>query len=266
MKRRSGFTLIELLVVIAIIAILAAILFPVFAQAREKARAITCVSNMKQLALGNLQYAEDNDEYNVPVFTPNQGYPWWQVLDPYVKSKAVYLCPDDTYNRGAGVIPVSYSIGFDWGDWGQCIQYCGTPQALYTNEAKWSAAGSADAKITQPSTTILFGERWNNYKQWGQGWAADLWCNDGEFLYGQNGGRPASIGHNGGSTYGFVDGHAKWMQFQNTMLPTDASEPTETQLNTISQGMFSGNANYCPASRATNSPQASTFGMWTIDQ
>ena len=71
MKRRSGFTLIELLVVIAIIAILAAILFPVFAQAREKARQISCVSNEKQLALGIIQYVQDYDE-TYPIWYPGR--------------------------------------------------------------------------------------------------------------------------------------------------------------------------------------------------
>lgn len=254
MKPRTGFTLIELLVVIAIIAILAAILFPVFAQAREKARGITCISNMRELALANLQYSEDNNEYNVPVFVAGTGIPWWQSLNPYVKSEATYLCPDDTYNRGTGVTPVSYSIAFDWGDWG------------VGNEARWAAAGTNIAKITQPSSTILIGERWNSYKQWGQGWAADLWCNDGEFLYGQNNHMPASIGHGGGSNYGLCDGHAKWMHFETTMLPTDGSELTQTQINTLDGGWINGNGDYCPASRAMNSPQASTFGMWTIDQ
>jgi len=260
MKRKGGFTLIELLVVIAIIAILAAILFPVFAQAREKARSIDCVSNLKQLSLANLQYSEDYDEFNVPVFEANSGIPWWQALDPYVKSMSVYLCPDDTYSRGPGIIPVSYSIAFDWGDWGLCNNNgC-------TNEAKWSAAGANVAKITQPSSTILFGERWNSYKQWGQGWAADLWCNDGEYLYGQNGHMPASIGHSGGSNYGFCDGHAKWMHFENTVQPTNGNELTEAQLNTLSNNNFSNNGDFCPASRVKGAAQASTFGMWTIDQ
>src|SRR5947209_15466555 len=117
MKRtpRSGFTLIELLVVIAIIAILAAILFPVFAMAREKARAATCLSNEKQLLLSFHMYAQDYDEKFVPYAGPdaagnNAGcsagvaIPWTFVLQPYIKSLQVLSCPDNnlgiayTYN------------------------------------------------------------------------------------------------------------------------------------------------------------------------
>jgi prepilin-type N-terminal cleavage/methylation domain-containing protein len=92
MKKEKAFTLIELLVVIAIIAILAAILFPVFAQAREKARAITCASNMDQLMLGCLQYTQDNDEVNPYTYgwnTSNEQN-WYQAIMPYVKSDAVF--------------------------------------------------------------------------------------------------------------------------------------------------------------------------------
>src|SRR5579875_186288 len=99
MKRHTklGFTLIELLVVIAIIAILAAILFPVFAQAREKARQITCISNEKQLTLGILQYIQDSDETMIPVRNEDEsqesGYAWWNfhaqdwpwTVQPYLK-------------------------------------------------------------------------------------------------------------------------------------------------------------------------------------
>ncbi|HVK05206.1 MAG TPA: DUF1559 domain-containing protein [Armatimonadaceae bacterium] len=96
---RSAFTLIELLVVIAIIAILAAILFPVFAQARQKARQAACLSNMKQIGLAVMQYAQDYDE----LFVPSETYPtgssaagimsWPTMLDPYVKSQDVFVCP-----------------------------------------------------------------------------------------------------------------------------------------------------------------------------
>src|SRR5919198_2182141 len=105
MRRRHGFTLIELLVVIAIIAILAAILFPVFAQAREKARQAPCLSNLKQLSLGVLMYVQDYDEqfppvaglvYKSPVGTSNcmECNGWELLTKPYTKSDNIYLCPD----------------------------------------------------------------------------------------------------------------------------------------------------------------------------
>ncbi|MCD6361636.1 MAG: DUF1559 domain-containing protein [Armatimonadetes bacterium] len=91
--RRAGFTLIELLVVIAIIAILAAILFPVFAKAREKARQSTCTSNAKQLALGVLMYAQDYDE-RLPT-RYRSGFGHWETafIQPYVKNRQLTVCP-----------------------------------------------------------------------------------------------------------------------------------------------------------------------------
>jgi prepilin-type N-terminal cleavage/methylation domain-containing protein/prepilin-type processing-associated H-X9-DG protein len=101
-QRRHAFTLIELLVVIAIIAILAAILFPVFAQAREKARQASCVSNLKQLSLAHIMYSQDYDEtllsiYNNAFFDNNGNNP----IEPYIKNHGalakatVWICPDD---------------------------------------------------------------------------------------------------------------------------------------------------------------------------
>jgi len=106
--RRTGFTLIELLVVIAIIAILAAILFPVFAQAREKARAISCLSNSKQIGLGLYMYVEDYDELMPSAFAAvaaiNGGDPGCPIdfesqIQPYVKNEQLYKCPSDSTPR-----------------------------------------------------------------------------------------------------------------------------------------------------------------------
>src|ERR1041385_5961651 len=98
-RKQDGFTLIELLVVIAIIAILAAILFPVFAQAREKARQTSCLSNTKQWGLGITMYVQDYDE-TMPIsgyeaFLNPTSY-WWNSVAPYVKNSAVAACPSDT--------------------------------------------------------------------------------------------------------------------------------------------------------------------------
>ena len=105
---KSGFTLIELLVVIAIIAILAAVLFPVFAQAREKARSITCINNMKQWGTAAVMYSQDYDGMWVPSFIyqkPPVSSPdidWWDdLLQPYVKNRQLALCPDRQWEETA---------------------------------------------------------------------------------------------------------------------------------------------------------------------
>ena len=141
-RKRSGFTLIELLVVIAIIAILAAILFPVFAQAREQARMATCLSNFKQIGLGVMMYVQDWDEtyptsrlHALPAGSDcNQKIITWKAeTAPYVKNLAVYKCPSNKHNNqpdetkgddsaGLPVFPISYAYSGSalWsGDTGQ---------------------------------------------------------------------------------------------------------------------------------------------------
>ena len=112
---QSGFTLIELLVVIAIIAILAAILFPVFAKVREKARQTSCTSNLKQMGLGLTQYIQDNDETFPSNFWHNDGRGWAGSIYPYVKSTGVYKCPDDSTpisNNAQGLGDIDYPISY----------------------------------------------------------------------------------------------------------------------------------------------------------
>src|SRR5436309_2285257 len=107
-RQRTGFTLIELLVVIAIIAILAAILFPVFAQAREKARQTGCLSNLKQIGTSLMMYTQDYDEaypcnwYGSlwPTTPDGKAYKWMDAVFPYVKNEQVFTCPSDGSARG----------------------------------------------------------------------------------------------------------------------------------------------------------------------
>jgi len=140
-KSVQGFTLIELLVVIAIIAILAAILFPVFAQAREKARQASCISNNKQVGLAILQYVQDYDE-NMPSGRNQPGLGWANQTYPYMKNTQVYKCPDDpTQNVQTGANP---------GDPGVGKQACS-----YIYNLNIPVSAPALAALNAPASTVL---------------------------------------------------------------------------------------------------------------
>lgn len=143
-RHRRGFTLIELLVVIAIIAILAAILFPVFAQAREKARSLSCLSNMRQLGTGFSMYTQDYDECLVPLATqvPSPTPPvvaggtitWWpDLIQPYVKNAQIFRCPSLPPNR--------FGIGYN-----------------HPELAVWLGGGQSIAAIEKPADTLALAD------------------------------------------------------------------------------------------------------------
>jgi prepilin-type N-terminal cleavage/methylation domain-containing protein/prepilin-type processing-associated H-X9-DG protein len=168
LKRNHAFTLIELLVVIAIIAILAAILFPVFAQAREKARAISCLSNTKELGLAVMMYNQDYDE----VFPSGEQNAWWQDswywgTQPYIKNVQILRCPDD---------PVNQAPAATYGTWaGPRLSYGANGYERYDNSAgAWVLHGlmglqqpwlgnpsTSDAAVTYPAATIMIADKPN---------------------------------------------------------------------------------------------------------
>lgn len=178
MKARGGFTLIELLVVIAIIAILAAILFPVFAQAREKARAISCVSNEKQLGTAMMMYLQDYDE-NYPMMqyqsdfnNPDTLHVWEDMLWPYIKNGSraannlgqqvsfgaggVFNCPSFPDQNQGGVYGIHWNIAPD----GDVPWDLPQPQTVVTTTM---------AQIDTPASTVIIAELGRNDATWGYG-------------------------------------------------------------------------------------------------
>ncbi|HHX41473.1 MAG TPA: DUF1559 domain-containing protein [Armatimonadetes bacterium] len=129
MSRTRGFTLIELLVVIAIIAILAAILFPVFARARENARKSTCQSNLKQIGTGWHMYTQDYDEMHVRVSVGQDQRPLWtDALEPYIKNTGVLICPSDANRVMSGQYSPAPTVKCGYGAY--CWHF-GQPSAIY---------------------------------------------------------------------------------------------------------------------------------------
>lgn len=218
-KQQSGFTLIELLVVIAIIAILAAILFPVFAQAREKARQTTCISNEKEIGLGLLMYVQDYDEMFPVEREPNTynppgplGITWRTTIQPYIKNQQIFYCPDDASN-------VQWSEGY----LDQQLYHCqpGNPQGnhlsyTYNGYLFNNGNGTKLSTIQQPAGEIMILETRLEYPDLG------LWVFPWN-LSGLPGGFPGEgpfTSHNGMLNFAFCDGHVKAMKLAATVNPT----------------------------------------------
>ena len=240
--RLKAFTLIELLVVIAIIAILAAILFPVFAQAREKARQASCMSNLKQLGLGELQYVQDYDEKYSGSYgnSPNGRIYYPELIYPYTKSTGIYFCPDaddnDHFNNDGsnncatnpltcGVKP-SPPNGYGAGP----TDYAYNSINYFGNAIGWNddRAQAKSAAITAPAETLLLMDgRGNGGSTYGfiNVWRSEETDVKGTF-YGQtwNGNPTGSVTpyrrHPKGEGFEVLwyDGHVKYLR--NTLKAT----------------------------------------------
>ena len=227
----NAFTLIELLVVIAIIAILAAILFPVFATAREKARQTACISNGKQVGLALMQYTADYDECTPGGTSVYQGCTGWAgQIYPYVKSAATYRCPDDM-NANAGNWS-SYGINYNTSTQSVSGSYwSGRALSQYSAPSMtvllFEVTGNSGTDVTSPKensspTGIGLGAVQGGYDPNGGGTSGST-CSASttslKYATGDLGGRgdncffASSIGrHSGAGVFVLADGHAKWLQ------------------------------------------------------
>ena len=248
-ERAKGFTLIELLVVIAIIAILAAILFPVFASAREKARQASCASNMKQLSLAFLQYAQDNDEYQMPMGGANLRY--MVSIYPYVKSLAVYYCPDFAGNSpngnglpdNPGVTPSQGYISTNINATSLWSSYClnnwyhfPASDPCQTGFEYWSGGQypplmsryiapaslmmllDGNGQDMRPNTTGFFGTAASPN--------AYIYPDaNPPYAHWAGAGNPGDViaRHSGGLNCSYFDGHVKWLPFQSVVSGVTAT-------------------------------------------
>jgi prepilin-type N-terminal cleavage/methylation domain-containing protein/prepilin-type processing-associated H-X9-DG protein len=211
-SRRHGFTLIELLVVIAIIAILAAILFPVFARAREKARQSSCLSNNKQLGLACLMYVQDYDE----AFPASSwGHQSWEFLfAPYVSGKPA------NFTKSAGSIYCCPSTK-------ATLQYYSKPANIDPEPAaSWGLVKDASGEYPYYATYAInehVPDEWPNLAAWEDPAGSFLFMEDSDSDIEGDECDELLIAHNGGFNITYIDGHAKWSLAQYKGSTTDSA-------------------------------------------
>jgi prepilin-type N-terminal cleavage/methylation domain-containing protein/prepilin-type processing-associated H-X9-DG protein len=254
MKRhKAAFTLIELLVVIAIIAILAAILFPVFAQAREKARQTSCLSNMKQWSLGTKMYLSDYDDTVVPCYlyalkgSKLTLQVWADLIDPYVKSDRVWECPSwsgpvtsdrDTFDPGVGpnkkTIKMSCACN-NWHYWPNGQSQPATLLGAMGVNRPGLSINSNEAQIQYPANLIMAVD-----SAWTSGEFPEIWTptahdyrNPVQPITGGPRRGMVALRHSGGFNAFFADGHARFMKetkHENWLKNPDAPSGDKTDL------------------------------------
>ena len=292
-KILPGFTLIELLVVIAIIAILAGILFPVFAQAREKARQTACVSGERQIGVALMQYVQDYDESYPNGSNFNGAEPIWAgegwagQCFPYLRNVALFRCPSDTNSAGTSEnVAVSYAYNVNF------VYYQDEDEVPY---------GISAAQVTAPSRSVLLFEVANvkanvaaeregavpggvegtDFSASANGldhrlYARKDWSTGSEHQYatGYLGGRPpsddpaaktqfaASEGrHAGGSNFVFGDGHCRWLRGSQVSSGRVATNPNCNQDNSPAVSGCDGGFRAAGADSETNNFRA-TFSVY----
>ena len=229
---KKGFTLIELLVVIAIIAILAAILFPVFARARENARRSSCSSNIKQIGLGFQQYIQDYDE-RFPLVAGGatttaasgiQSQGWAIQLQPYLKSTQIFQCPSETNTPTAAATNSTNTA------------YGTTNFSDYWYNSRLS--GTSQARIEQVSSTVINGDGQNGTASYA--FNGEIITNDASIPasttststtpiptdLNNTGDNVFGLRHLDGLNYGFADGHVKWLKSGSNIILNKVSDGT----------------------------------------
>jgi prepilin-type N-terminal cleavage/methylation domain-containing protein/prepilin-type processing-associated H-X9-DG protein len=197
--KKSGFTLIELLVVIAIIAILAAILFPVFAKAREKARQSSCLSNVKQIMLAELQYAQDYDERWALALSATGAappiYTYFDLIGPYCKNTQIFKCPSDSVGavdltaigvtlRPSYACDVRVVSGSNTSHGVPLLGYYSASLGQIDQPAQWAMICDASGSVSAAFVSTI-----NPFAR-----------------------------HNEGANYGYADGHAKWDRLERVTI------------------------------------------------
>ena len=225
--KKSGFTLIELLVVIAIIAILAAILFPVFAQVREKARQTSCASNLKQLALAQVQYAQDNDEclgWSWSAQAPSQV--GWLQMSPYIKNGTppydtggtVFSCPDArtpmaSYSLNTQVwglldsTPLATRSAANSNFFGSTLSIAkidSPAQIVFVFDSITNSTGSGGVSAMEGAIPHPALRKDHTKEVWSTDWLGITWNN-----------KQVAWRHNGGANFGYCDGHVKYAKLSD---------------------------------------------------